>query len=389
MIYIITLLACVFCSIRFDVKGRTHNKEQAYRLLMMWFIGISGFQYMIGTDMESYMQWYQSLSLKNWSLQNLISDNKQYQPGWMALCCFCRFISDDFLLLKLVQATFVNIAVFSFFKRETKYVFTAVFMYALMSYLVVNFNIMRQSFALGFALYAFSYLKFKDYKKYYFYVFLAYMFHNSAFILIPLPLLTYFRFTKRYAYTLVFLFLVTLSVLASVNLENLLINILQSGYLGDNITELGSSYMSRDRLGVQTDFSILSIHRFLIISVVIYYITKYKDVYNGSLGLAYILLLIISSFLPILWRFRLYIDFSFYIILAQVIVESPRKCLQKNTLFVYLTLLFVFSYFPFREYLTPVENSSYRNIDQYYPYHSILNKEHDERKQHFFDSLMR
>ena len=390
MIYIITLLVCVFCSLHFDVKNKTHNKELSYRLLLIWFIAVSGLQYMMGTDMESYMQWYQTLSLKNWSFQNLISSNKQYQPGWMALCYICRFISDDFVLLKLIQAIFVNISVFLFFKRETKYIFTTVSMYALMSYLVVNFNLMRQSFALGFALYAFTYLKMKDYKKYYFFVFLAYMFHNSAFILILLPLLTCFKFVKRYPYTLIILFLAIISVLASVNLENLLINVLQSNYLGESITELGTSYMSHSRLGVQeADFSIFSIHRLLIIAVVVYYISKYKDGYNGILGFAYVLLLIVTSFLPILWRFRLYIDFSFYIILARVVVELSRKCQQKNKLFVYLTLFFVFSYFPFREYLAPVENSSYRNIDQYYPYHSILNKEHDKRKQYFFNTLTR
>lgn len=113
---------------------------------------------------------------------------------------------------------------------------------------------------------------------------------------------------------------------------------------------------------------------------------KYNNTYYGAFGLIYIFFQILTGFLPILWRFRLYFDFSYYIILSQIIVEYPKSKKKISSIVLGIILILVF-FFPLREYMTHVENSQYRNIDQYYPYHSIFDKEHDVKKQHFFDSL--
>lgn len=386
MIYIFTLFVCMFCLIYFDIFNKKHKWTVAYKGLLIWVIAISALQYKMGTDMEAYMAWYKDLNTNNWSFSNLINDNKQYQPGWVALGYLCRFITDDFLLLKLVQATFVNIAVFSFFKRETRYVFVSILLYGLMSYLVVNFNLLRQSIALGFALYGFTYLRLKQYKKYYVFVLLSYLFHNSAIILIPLPIFALFNYTKKNTTILFSIFILIVCSLYFLNIEDLFLNILSSGFLGDNIAGSGLAYMSRDRLGVQSSFSVFSIQRIIMIVSVVYYMRKYNNTYYGAFGLIYIFFQILTGFLPILWRFRLYFDFSYYIILSQIIVEYPKSKKKISSIVLGIILILVF-FFPLREYMTHVENSQYRNIDQYYPYHSIFDKEHDVKKQHFFDSL--
>lgn len=387
MIYIFTLFVCVLCSIYYDVMNKRYKRKFVYKGLLIWFIAVSALQYMMGTDMVYYVEWYNELSLRNWSIKDLISDNKQYQPGWLALGYFCRVFTEDYLLLKILQATFVNISVFSFFKRETKYIFTAVCLYALMSYLVVNFNLMRQSIALGFSLYCFTYLRKKDYIRYYIFVFLAYLFHNSALVLIPLPLLTYVRFTKVYIYALIAFFMVAVFILPRLNLEGIMFSILQSGTLGGDISELGATYMSRDRLGVQSHFAIFSLQRLFIVIVVLSYVLKYKDPYYGALGVIYILFQILSGFLPVLWRFRLYLDFSYYVLLANCLIMFSKSNNRVKTTMVFAVMFFLIIYFPVRDYLSPVEKSKYRNIDQYYPYHSVFDKVHDQKKQNFFDSL--
>lgn len=385
MIYIFTLFVCMFCLIYFDILNKKQKRTVAYKGLLIWFIAISALQYNMGTDMGYYMEWYKNLNTNNWSFNNLINDNKQHQPGWVALGYLCRFITDDFLLLKLVQATFVNIAIFSFFKRETRYIFVSILLYGLMSYLVVNFNLMRQSIALGFALYGFTYLRLKQYKKYYWFVLLAFLFHNSAIILVLLPLFS-LKYTKRNTTILISIFILIICSLYYLNIENILLNILYSGYLGVDISGAGLAYMSRERLGVQSSFSVFSIQRIIMIVSIVYYMRKYNDTYFGAFGLIYIFLQILTGFLPILWRFRLYFDFAYYIILSQLIVEYPKTKKSISPIVLGIILVLVF-FFPLREYLAHVENSQYRNIDQYYPYHSIFDKEHDVKKQQFFDNL--
>lgn len=393
MIYIFTLLVCIYCLVYYDVLNNDHNRKAAYTGLLIWFIAISALQYKMGSDMVHYMDWYDRLNINSLSISDLIDNNQRYQPGWMALAYLCRFISEDFLLLKIVQATFVNIAIFSFFKRETKYVFVSIFLYALMSYLVINFNILRQSIALGFALYGFTYLRLKDYKKYYLFILLSYLFHNSAIILIPLPLIFLFinskkRYSRKSIRITILSFVAVLFVLPFLNLENILYDFLFSGYLGEHNSSAGLAYMSRDRLGVQSSFAVFSIQRLIMIVAVIYYMRKYNDPFYGVLGFIYILFQILTSFLPILWRFRLFFDFPFYILLSQLIVKLPQ--INKKISSVILTVIIaIVIYFPVREYLAHIGDSKYKNIDQYYPYYSIFDKEHDWAKQYFFETLTR
>lgn len=396
MIYIVTLCVCMYCSIHFDVFNNKNKRKTAYNGLLIWFIAISGLQYKMGTDMVTYMDWYADLDLQNWSIKNLISDNERYQPGWTALGYICKFITNDFLLLKILQSIFVNVAVFSYFKRETKYVFISVLLYGLMSYFVINFNILRQSIAIGFALYGLTYLRLKNYKKYYLFVLLAYLFHNSAFILIPLPLLNLLNSSKRDKskkkkhkkgiLLALCIFIAIIYVLSVWDIENLLLNILSSGYLGENITGAGLNYIEGDRLGIRSNFAVFSIQRILMIVAVIYYMKRYNKPLYGTLGLIYILIHILTGFLPILWRFRLYFEFPYYIILAQLFVEFVRFRKRFSSIALSAIIILVL-YFPFRDYLAYYEGSKYRYIDQYYPYHSVFDMEHDESKQRFFDTL--
>lgn len=387
MIYVFSILVCFFCLMYYDVMGKTYKRQQFFHGLLIWFIIISGFQYMLGTDMEAYMSWYKDLDIESFTLSDLISDNSQYQPGWLAFGYICRFISSDFFWLKLFQASFVNIAIFSFFKRETKHVFTAIFIYAIISYLVVNFNLMRQSIALGFALFGLSDLHRKRYIRFYVFVFFAYMFHNSSLVLIPLPIVTYFRYSKRYLIGLGTVFILGIFIMTRLDLESLVSNLLLSGDLGEDISTMGSSYMSRDRLGAQSGFSVFSVQRLMIVIIVFLYMKIHKDSFYGSLGLLYVFFLVFTGFMPILWRFRLYVDFAYYIILANAIIEFPRLVPHKYSVLLFVSIMFFVTYTPIRDYFLHVENSQYRNIDQYYPYHSIFDKEHDKKKQNFFDSL--
>lgn len=369
--------------------GRKLNKEKAYWGLLTWFIAVSGFQYMVGTDVVTYVKEYQELDPRTLSWENIKDYNVQYQPGWMILCYLCRFITKDYVLLKFIQALFLNITVFSFFKRHTKYWFTSIFLYAITDYLVLNFNVMRHSFAVGFSLYAITSMKDSDWKRYAIYTFLAYMFHNSAILLMIFPVIKLFKPTKFSIISISMVFCVFVYAIAHLDLVNLFQNILMSGVVDEGIAHIGLSYMSGDRLGVRESFAVFSLTRILYLIAVFYYLLKYKDPFWGIFGVVYTLFHIIAGFLPILWRYRLYVDLPFLIILSQIIIEFPKqKKFALNTKIVtYSVLILLTFYVSTRDLFYKASSDKYAAIDQYYPYHSIFNPKINRDKLEYFESL--
>lgn len=388
MIYIGTLLLCIFLSWMYDVLGHTQNKWHWYNLLLVWFITVSGFQYMVGTDVIDYMDeyncFYNELRFDVGTIEG------KRQPGWILLCYVCRQITNDFTLLKIVQATFVNISIFSFFKRESKYAFCCVSLYALTSYLLINFNILRQGIALGFILYFISFYKEKKYVLSVFFLFLAYMFHNSALVALVIPIFGFLKYNKKVLLGLCVVSIFLIYGFLKIDIEGLLDFVLGSEYLGEGMSEMGNIYAKSDRLGVQEGkVGIVRLFRlaaFLI--VVLYYIKRKKDIYMGGIALTYLLFLTLSFKMPIMFRIGTFFEIPFYVLLASVIIEFPIGRFYQIRFIFYVSSFVVYSYFPYKEYMMKYPGSNYRYIDQYYPYHSVLNPEVEEsldyRKVHYF-----
>ena len=382
MIYIVSLLLCLYLVWMYDILGYTKNKWHWYYLLMAWFIAVSGFQYMVGTDiltyMEEYNEWYDQLRFDVGDIEG------KRQPGWVLLCYGCRLITHDFTLLKMIQATFVNVAIFLFFKRESKYVFFCVFLYAITSYLLINFNILRQGFALGFVLYSISYLKRKRYFISAICFIMAYMFHNSALVALVIPLFVLLKYNEKMAFLMVGVTIILIYVIFKIDMNSFLGSILDEKYLGDDISELGNIYVKSDRLGVQDAKMgyVLYAKIFLIVLIVLYYLKKYKDFFIGGFGFLYLLSIAFSSILPIAFRFGSYFEIPFFIILSTVIIEFPQGRLKHIQYLFYVIAIIFYSLFPYRDYSQRYSGSPYRYIDQYYPYHSILEPDVEEEIDH-------
>lgn len=386
MIYIVSLTLVFFLSIYYDAFNGKSYRNGWYAFLLIWFICISGFQYMVGTDTPSYMQTYESMNIHTFKFEDIYGHmGERKQPGWMLYFFVCRIFTDNFLLPKMIQAIFLNVSVFAFFKRESKVPFMCVLFYAVFSYLVLNFNVMRQSFAIGFALYAYSYLKNKRYKMYYLFAFFAFMFHNSAAILFICPLFRFFRYNK---FVIICIFSVIVSlvlVISSIGIDTVISNVMALGLLGDDMQDVAMAYMQGEKLGIQGGVGIFSIQRLIVFAVVLYYIIKRKDIFWGTFGLIYCTMLIIIGFMPILWRFQLYFDFGFYLAMADVTkLLSFEPFFARMKAFMPLFSIMLLCYFPFRGYLTQYEGSKFRYIDQYYPYHSVFDPKVNYDRLNYF-----
>ena len=385
MLYTFSLLFCLFIAIWYDILGQSKYKNTWYHILLFCFIAISALQFQVGTDIPHYMKEYKQFDVDNFKFSDLFEGGEdRRQPGWILLMYVCRFFTEEFVFFKIIQAMFLNIAVFSFFRRETKNVFLCIFLYALISYLVLNFNLLRQSFALGFTLYGYSYLRNKQIAKYLLCVFAAFMFHYSAFVLIFPLLVEFLKFNRITLWMTLSLIIIFIYFLSTVDIGILLADFFKSGYVNSNISSIGLGYMQSEDLGVRDEFSIFSIRRLCIAFVLIYFLFKSKDMPLAYMGFAYLAINILVSIFPIIWRFRIYFDISYLIILAAFIkdFEIPKlKCFSK---WMSIVLICIISYFFLCDYLIPYEGSSMRYIDQYYPYHSVFDPIIEYKRLNYF-----
>ena len=385
MIYLFSLVLCLWLTWRYDVAGYTKGKWCWFYLLLAWFICVSGFQYMVGSDTPNYMEAYQN-NYNRWKF-DAEEMGGRYQPGWVLLNYCCKQITDDFVLLKLIQATFINVAVFSFFKRESKYIFLCVFLYAITTYLIFNFNVLRQSFAIGFLLYYISYLKRDKYVLASVFLIAAFMFHNSAILGLIILVFKFLRYNKVFFYALTGLSFLFALFLFRMDLGELLPMLIDSGYLGGGFEEHAQIYANstkfeaRDiRAGIGRYTQIL-----LIVFTIWYYVRKKLDMFGFGIGLIFLFLQIANYSIPICFRFRQYFDMYFYVMFASVILDiSSGRFKQIKPAAIGFCLL-VYSLFPVHEYMYQYPGSPYRYFHQYYPYHSVFDKEDvDHRKINYF-----
>lgn len=378
MIYVITLIVCLFLVWKYDFRGKKTHKDRWFKGLLLWYIVISALQYYVGVDIAIYIDKY-SIFREPLNLDSFVDKaGERVQPGWLILTWFCKLFTDDFILMKIIQAIFFNIAVFTFFKREAKYVFLCIFFFSVTDYLVCNFNVLRQSYSIAFGLYAVSALKNDKYLKYGLFVILAFMFHNSALLLLLLPIIKFFkpnRYTKPLALGTVAL---VIYVLFKVNMESLAYEIVGSGMMGESGSDMAMLYLNNDKLGAREGAK-FTFHALLVFIVVCYYISKKREFYWGGYGVAYLFFLLLSTMMPILWRYRLFFDIPYYVMLSQLIVEFPLKRFKQVKYAFYIGSLVIYMYFPMKDYFYKAPNEKIRYIDQYYPYHSIFDPVKEER----------
>ncbi len=395
MIYIFTLAILIILVIRFDYKYVGKNRicfdshaltqyDLWYRVVLIWFICVSGFAYNVGSDIPTYMREYQSFG-SIWKINTLADlfefDNRK--PGWVLINVICASICENFVLIKLVIAIFVNWSVFRFFKRHTTYCFTGILFYSIILYLALNFNALRQAVAVGFFLIGYDYLIEKKWKKYYLFAFISFMFHTSGIICFFIPLFNLIKFNKRVIIIFaVILIAGTIYSLRSDVLQNLAASFILSEYGGDNISELGTIYMENadDRVGALNIFGILKIvfNVCIIICVMVYIIRKGDESTTViSMMAGYTIFYVVSFAIPLIFERFLYFFYPFYICgIAKALIEIP---IMFKVIRPFLTVLMIcfFSYTPMSNLFAENISSGIPLINQFVPYYSVFNPKID------------
>lgn len=201
LIYLIPLvLAAIWC-VQYDRQTEMNAyKSHRFWLLCIILSLITGLSYALGGDKQAYLTEFEGYPDSFEDIAEHIRlgiTTRGQMPGWVLLNCLAKIIFNSFYVVQLVEAFFINIAVFFTVRRYTQHVFFFAILYCLtFTYFNFNTEVMREAFSIGLFLLATETWFRKKYALTIFWGLLAATFHVSAIVMLLFPFMQ-FRITLK------------------------------------------------------------------------------------------------------------------------------------------------------------------------------------------------
>lgn len=388
IIYLTIFLILLLCILVYDLGGTKQYREAHIRLILFALVLVSGLSYRLGGDGIGNMLEYKVYgNISDLSFKYLIGFQGK-QPGYVLLCTLCKTITDDYFLFKLVHAIIINTAYVNAIRANVRYTFSGLMVYFILIYFNQNFQLIRESFAIAFFLLSLTSFYQNKWKKYYFYVFIAFLFHEGALFLVILPLIKYFGFNYK---TIIFYFaLFGLLFIYSSDILQYLSFLSTSG----EITNDKYWYYFHE---VDSDSNFSSISTFvfsILIPLLIIFYYKRRNINIPYLFPAIISLgiYITSAVLPIVYRFGNYVMLFNYVLITDFIFtwfsHNIKRQDYKLRIVVILFLFFTFIGLKSMFYFGNYGETRFKEYVQYYPYASVIEKYEDPEREALFKQLL-
>lgn len=399
MIYLIVILLIIALSYRYDYCKKETGKKVWYFALFIILVCVSGLRYRLGTDSIRYETYYKTIPYL-WELSEGYFIKTRFEPGFVFLMSFCRGISSDFTLFQFIHTIIVNIAVFNFFYRNTRNIFLGLFLYCMILYIPLNFEVLRESLAIACFLFAWEYFKKNNFLIYYILILLAMSFHIGSAICLLCPI--FLLPGINYAFTLgkrtIFICIGVISLGFIINL--LFFNIVKMLTFSATLVDRATAY-SKDELGGVTlnlaGAIGVSIRWVIYPLLAMYFIKRRKRSFTKeersdikhieTLALVSIYIGLITIPISIFYRFNNY--FYFFTILVLCIfafntLNIKQKRYKLN--FIYWCLVFLpLIALQIRGQMSGINFSgSLKAYMTYFPYSSRLDPQIDRNREAVF-----
>lgn len=384
MVYLFVFFIVLWGIYKYDFCGKVDNGNILFLYILLLCISISAFKFRVGSDILVYIEEYKTYkSLDVLRIRDLFV-NSNRQPGWVILVALFKSISSSFILFQFVQAAFINVIIFFFARKYTRYVFSFLLFYLVYLYAELNFEVMRESFAVGFFLLSIDPYRRKKWWLYYLLVFLAFSFHLSAFFLFLLPLIRFLPINK-FCLLIYFGFLSVLLLCLLPLLSDFFSGLMLLGA----IEEKATSYLNNDKYVAELTINFLLkgyIYFSLSYYVSVWYAYKTKRVWVVQIVILYFLFDILNKGIPFFYRFNNYLFPIFLLLLVEsVFLLISNSFFKRCRLFALVALLALFAYFPMKSYFILSEDNQVPVYRKYYPYYSIFSGKIDRQRERTFN----
>lgn len=382
LVYLIPLaLAAIWC-VRYDRQAEMDShKSHRFWLLCIILSLITGLSYALGGDKQTYLTEFEGYpdSFENIAEHIRLGITTRGQmPGWVLLNIFAKAIFGSFYVVQLIEAFFINFAVFYTAKRYTQHVFLfSIFYFLTFTYFNFNTEVMREAFSIGFFLLATETWFRKKYTLTVVLGLLAIMFHVSAIVILLYPFLQFRITLKRFPWV----------VMASAVfwiVSNKLFSIIISLFLGQT-----GSVAAKILLYSSYSTGLIAFVIYTVIYVVAPFVIMYLGIHRGAQDPEIIrrkeqfmtfylcIAVIIPSFLPLV-RFLNYPQTIFLCLttdMLYLLFTEKRHFISKLCCTMLIFGYSIFQYIAFN----PYTNSNY--LVMYFPYTGFWNEDSFDRTE--------
>lgn len=319
----ILLLVCILFICEKWIK-----QSWPYYILLIILILFAGLRDMIGGfDVYIYGQFYEMD-------YRLILLYPHFEPGFRLLAVICKLIIDKREFFFFITAMFTLYMHFRVIKKNSNLLFFAIFIYFCKFYLF-TFVYLRQGLAMGLLWFALPYILNKKYLKASLLFGLAFLFHKSSLIFLPMLFISNRRFNSIQ---------LTAGILAFV--------IIFASPLGQMVSRLVADASENSKLNVyaekHTAINVFYVGELLLFTSLAFifkkYFYQYKEtmlIFNGFIF--YILMSIVgltnASFVRLAWYFFIFVVLAIPYMYSFLQDEKLKKVF-KSFVFVYYAAIF-------------------------------------------------
>ena len=294
-------------------------------------------RYNFGNDYSTYLEMFNIISKSEFS--DLFNPLPLYEPGWVLLNFIFRYIG--FFALNIFISFITCFVFYDLISKhvDEKYYFFAIFLYVITpGFMLIHSTAMRQHISILIFVFSYKFLINRSFIKYLICCFLAFTFHYSAIILLPVYLILYFK-NKHH-------------LIKSILIFNIfIILILFAPILSTNINSLVSSFSE-----IKLSYNEASVTRsglgFLYYSVILILMLYFRKFQNSSnylffkLSILGFLLIPLPLIINMLGRLILYFSPA-YIIAFSLIIKSIKRKELKLLLMIFIICITFFQFFHF------------------------------------------
>ena len=144
LIYIVVTVLLLYLSYYYDISGKRVGRDGWYNAVLVFLILIAGLRWRVGTDTIAYLARFYHIypTLENFAISEY---GLGQDPFYALINVIVKTLGGRFYMVQIIQATIVNVLVFKYIKRHSKYIFTCVLFYFFINYLNYNMETMRGS----------------------------------------------------------------------------------------------------------------------------------------------------------------------------------------------------------------------------------------------------
>lgn len=399
MIYLIIVLVLLALCYRYDYCGVEKGKSGWLVGLLIVFILLAGLRYRIGTDSIAYASYFDTTH-PLYDLRDSDFAASRFAPGYIYLTSFIKIFTDEFTVVQLVQAVFVNCVLFWFFKKNCRHIFFALLIFFLFEFYLLLFEQMREGIAVGFFLLGWPAFKEKRWLVWYIFSILALFFHVSAIIMFFLPLLYVPGIRQLFIFGARTWVVALFVLLFAVGVQAVFFKYIQMLSLTDSMAERAETYEGNSLAGSLLNFGgiISVVIRFILFPVLAMFFMQRKRFLSGdfrkefvpveAFALLSVYVSVFSIIVAIVSRYNNYFFFFSILVMSQwafSTIKTERKLLKLR--FTYWMVLFL-PMFAFQCYSTYYSNINKSGTIKayviYYPYASYFDQTIDKKREAAF-----